>query len=149
MFPPAPCRRLTGHAVVQELRQHGVEVFAGADQGVVDAVAGAAAADLLQVRPQRRQVALAQRPRIAEELLELFQALEPRRAGEGKIQLVVVQTWNTSTSCPRWRSSFSPRNSPLAVDQQVGDQHHHAAAGIGLGHRAAGSSQVGLVARAG
>ena len=39
----------------------------------------------------RRQVALAQRPRIAAHDVGHFQPLEPRGAGEGKIQLVVVQ----------------------------------------------------------
>src|SRR5438270_11618539 len=34
----AGLRGFQGQAVVQELRQHGVEVVAGADQGVVDAL---------------------------------------------------------------------------------------------------------------
>ncbi len=77
--------------VAQVRRQCGVQRLAGAQQRVVDVVAGAAAADFFQVGRERRQVSFAQRPRVAAELLGQFQALEPRRPVEGEIQLVVVQ----------------------------------------------------------
>src|SRR3954451_11493213 len=83
-------RVFPGHAVVEELRQHRVQVVAGADEGVVDPLAGAAAADLDQVLLERLQVAVAQGARVAQELRQLFHPLEPRRAGEGEGQLVVV-----------------------------------------------------------
>src|SRR5207248_6309249 len=76
------------HAVVQELAQDGVEGVAGPHQRVVDPLLGAAAADFDQVLFQRLQVAVAQGPRVAQEVGELLHALEPRRAGEGEIHLV-------------------------------------------------------------
>src|SRR5262249_51055833 len=48
-----------GHAMVQELGQHGIEVIAGADQRVIDALADAAPAHLDQVLLQGFQVAVA------------------------------------------------------------------------------------------
>src|SRR5262249_55396951 len=71
--------RLEGRlAVVQELRQHGVEVLGRVDQGVVDALPGAAAADLDQVLLQGLDVAVAQGARVTEQVDELLHALEAR-----------------------------------------------------------------------
>src|SRR5438105_4881897 len=53
-------RGLECHAMVQEFGQHGVEIVAGADQGIVDAPANAATADLDQVFLQRFQIAVPQ-----------------------------------------------------------------------------------------
>src|SRR5689334_19360185 len=76
--------RPDGVAVVQELGQHRVQVLAGANQGVVDAQPGAAAADLDQVLLQRLDVAVAQGPRVAHQVRQLLHALEARGAGEGE-----------------------------------------------------------------
>src|SRR6266446_4344843 len=58
------------HAVVQELRQHRVEVLAGVDEHVVDALAGTAAAHLDQVFFQGLDVAVAQGARVAQEVVQ-------------------------------------------------------------------------------
>src|SRR5579859_6138329 len=79
-----------GHAMVQEFRQGGVEVIAGLDELVVDALASAAAADLDEVLLQRLEVAVAQGTRIAEQIGQLFHSFELRRAGKRETQLVVV-----------------------------------------------------------
>src|SRR6266481_6331961 len=73
------------HAMVQEFGQDGVEVVAGADHGVVDPLLRAAAAYFNQVLFERLQVAVAQRPRIAQQVGKLLHAFEARRAGKREI----------------------------------------------------------------
>src|SRR5439155_4993950 len=84
-------RGLERHTVMQKLRQHGVEIIAGPDQGIVNGAADAAAADLDQVFLQRLQVAIAQGTGIAEQVRQFFHAFKPRAAGKGEDQLVVVE----------------------------------------------------------
>src|SRR5437899_12013337 len=81
-------RGLECHAVVQKLRQHGVEIIAGSDQGIVNGAADAVAADLDQVFLQRLQVAIAQGTGIAEQMRQFFHAFKPCAAGTGEDQLV-------------------------------------------------------------
>src|SRR5216684_2627334 len=80
-------RGLDGHAMVQELGEHGVEVIAGSDQRVIDASADAAAADFDQVFLERLQIAVAERARVAEQVRQLLHALEARAARKWERQL--------------------------------------------------------------
>src|SRR5262245_36954923 len=75
-------------AVVQELRQDRLQRLAGSHQQVIDAAAAATAAHLVEVFAQRLQVAVAQRPRVAEQVRQLLHPLEPGHAGEGERHLV-------------------------------------------------------------
>src|SRR6266404_2396758 len=54
-----------GHTMVQELGEDGIEVIAGANEGIVDALAGAAAANFDEIFLQGLQVAVAQGTRVA------------------------------------------------------------------------------------
>ena len=110
------------------MRQHRVEVVAGADQVVVDAQPRAAAPHLDQVFFQRFQVAVAQGARIAQQLRQLLHALEARGAGEREGQLVVVQDVEDEDVVPALAQHFQAAEQRLAVDQQVGDEDDHAAA---------------------
>ena len=69
-------------AVAQVGGECRVQRFAGADQGIVDGVASTAATHLLQETVEGFQVAFAQRSRVAVQMVDRFQSLEPRRAGE-------------------------------------------------------------------
>src|SRR5260221_12922352 len=83
-------RRPVGHAVVQEFRQHRVEVITRLDQGVIDADARRPSANLDQKFLQRLDVAVSQRPRVAQQIRQLFHPFEASRAGKWKVHLVVV-----------------------------------------------------------
>src|SRR5437773_992608 len=80
-----------GHAVMEELRQDGIEVLARMDELIVNAFSGAAAPDLDQVFLQRLQIAVAQGARVAQDLRDFLHSLEARRAGERKRQLFLVE----------------------------------------------------------
>ena len=80
-------------------------------------------------------------------MLGHFQPLEARRAAEGKIQLVVVHHVEHHHVVPALPQQLQPFDQPGPVDEQVGDEDHHPAARIALGHVAQDREQVGLVSR--
>ena len=82
----------------------------------------AAAAHLDQVLLQRFQVAVAQRPRVAQQVRQLLHALEARRAGEREGQLVVVQDVEDEDVVPAVPQHLQAAEERLAVDEQVGDR---------------------------
>src|SRR5947209_7567378 len=88
---PSLGRCLQRRAMVQELEKHGVEAIACAHQRVVDALARAAASNLHEVFVERFQVAVAQRPRIAQQVRQRLHPFEARAPRERKSQLVLVE----------------------------------------------------------
>ncbi len=77
-----------------------------------------------------------------------LQALEPRRAGEGEIELVVVHHVEHQHVVPALPQQLQPAHQPGPIGQQIGNQDHHAAAGKAFRHLAKNREQVGLVAAA-
>src|SRR3990167_1784052 len=82
-FPPAQATTEIG-------REGRIERLAGAEQRVVNTVAGASAADVLEELLQCRQVSLAQGPWIAVQVIERLQAIEAGWTREGKLQFIVI-----------------------------------------------------------
>ena len=80
---------------------------------------------------------------------QLFHALEARRAGEREGHLVVVQDVEDEDVVPAVAEHLQAAEERLAVDQQVGDDDDHAAAGDALGDAAQDLLDVGLLARLG
>src|SRR5262249_41060538 len=83
-------RDFQSRAMMQELSQDSVQGVIGLHERVVDSLPRATAADLNQVFLQSFEIAVAQRPRIAKQLRQLFHPLETRRAGKGKAHLVFI-----------------------------------------------------------
>src|SRR4051794_34868429 len=108
-----------GHAVVEELGEDGVEGIAGADQGVVDPLAGTTAADLDHEFLECLQVAVAEGAGVAEHVGQLLHSLEPRGAGEREVQLVVVHDVEDQHVVLAVGQHFQAAEQRLAVDQQV------------------------------
>ena len=62
--------------------------------------------------------------------MQLLHALEARRAGEGEGQLVLVQDVEDQDVVPAVAQHLQAAEERLAIDEQVGDQDDHAAAGM-------------------
>src|SRR6188768_2838839 len=75
----------------QKRSQCNIQRSAGADEGIVDVVAGAVVSDGIQELIERGQVTFAERTRIARQLVGGFQIFEAGRAVEREIELVIVE----------------------------------------------------------
>src|SRR5207247_2139675 len=98
---------------------HGVEVVAGADEGVIDAFLGAAAADLDEILLEGLDVAVAQGARVAQEIGKLLHSFEAGGAREGKDQLVVVEDMEDEHIVTAMGEHLENAEERLAVGEQV------------------------------
>ena len=94
-----------------------------------------------------REVAFAERAGVAGEVVGGFQAFEAGRAGKGEIELVVVQHVEHEDIMAALPQQPQAALDVGRVDEQIGNQDHHAAAGIGFGGAGENVVQLRLVAR--
>ncbi len=109
---------------------------------------GAAAAHLDQVLLERFEVAVAQRARVAQQVRQLFHALEARRAGERERQFVVVQDVEDEDVVPAVPEHLQALEQRLAV-ARAGRRRSatRPRLGIALGDAAAGSCRMSVFSR--
>ena len=109
--------------------QRRIKWFARANQGVVDRVACAAFANNIEEFVQGINISVAQRTWITIEEIFAFQPVETRWPSKGKVKLLVVHHMEHHDVMATLPQQSQPPKRILGIDQEIGYENHHSAAG--------------------